>query len=76
MHENETEKSKTVRFSPTDIRRLNKSKRNTRQINIETWKDVSRKNRRDSGLAYTTRKTKKLVPDKAAPTDESRNKKK
>uniref|UniRef100_A0A6P7GVZ9 Uncharacterized protein LOC114342964 n=1 Tax=Diabrotica virgifera virgifera TaxID=50390 RepID=A0A6P7GVZ9_DIAVI len=69
MNENEIEQTKNVRFSPTDIRRLNKSKRSTRQINIETWKDVSRKNRRDSGLAYTTRKTKILVPAKKAPTD-------
>lgn len=64
----------TVRLSPSDISKLNKSKRKTRQINIRSWKDVSRKTRRDSGLEYVTRKSKTLVSAKTPPSNVSSDK--
>lgn len=64
----------TVHLSSGDIRKLNKSKRKTRQINIRTWKDVSRKTLRDSGLEYRTRKLKTLVSAKTPPSNVSSNK--
>ncbi|KAJ4429022.1 hypothetical protein ANN_26018 [Periplaneta americana] len=62
---------KTVTISTIDIDRLNKCKRKgSKQINTNKWKDVSRKSPRDSGLEYTTRKTKSQVSAKDPPSNE------
>lgn len=75
MDENSNmDENRPVRLSPSDIIRLNKSKRKTRQINLSTWKDVSRKNLRDSGQEYRGRKSKTLVSAKTPPSNVSSNK--
>ncbi|KAJ4443927.1 hypothetical protein ANN_05716 [Periplaneta americana] len=55
---------KTVTISTVNIDRVNKSKKKgSRQININMWKDVSRKSLTNSGLEYTTsRKLVRKVP--------------
>jgi hypothetical protein len=62
--------SPSISLSPGDHKRLNNGKK--RQINVDKWKDKKRKESRNAGMPYISKK-KKPVPGKLPPTEVSRS---